>query len=160
MRSNRRYRTNPSDSRRYYDWLDRAAEDLMASERLLSDDMGLNPSAFHCQQAIEKALKAYILLRTGRLLDGHNLTFLCRQAAKEDKSFRQWLDESADLNRWYIESRYPSDLPFQITDKQARRAVAMAQEMYLFICGQVDEELDRRERIQQPKKSERGESEY
>ncbi len=80
-------RHNTTDSRRYYDWLDRAAEDMMATEKLADDEFCYNACAFHCQQTIEKALKAYILLKTDRLLDGHNLTWLCKQAARYDDHF-------------------------------------------------------------------------
>ncbi len=74
----------------------------------MTDDRCYNLSAFHCQQAIEKALKSYILLKSGLLVDGHNLTWLCKQAMRYDPKFSDWLDESAALNRCYIETRYPA----------------------------------------------------
>lgn len=115
-----RPRHNSSDSRHYFLWLNRSGEDLIAAQILSEDDRCYNLAAFHCQQAIEKALKGYILYKTENLVDGHNLMWLCRQAKKLSKGFQQWFDESADLNQCYIETRYPSDTEGDMTYKQVR----------------------------------------
>ncbi len=138
----RRRGARNSDSRRFYDWVYQACEDILAAKLLMQDDRCYKSSAFHCQQAIEKALKGYILLNTGALVDGHNLSWLCKQAMKYDSTFREWLDESAVLNKCYIETRYPTDLPFEFSEEQIRRAYQMAFDMFEFICRQVDEELE------------------
>ena len=113
-----RSRKGARDSMYYYKWLDKALCDLQAARILLT--WGGDPSnvAFHCQQAIEKALKGYLLFRTGRHYDGHNLTYLCRQAVMADERFTEWLDESAALNNLYIETRYPTDLPLELDESR------------------------------------------
>lgn len=130
------------DSRRYYDWLDRAGEDLQCAWLLLKDDNCYNGAAFHCQQAIEKALKAYILSKTDILVDGHNLSWLCKRAIKYDKNFSAWLDESASLNKCYIETRYPADIPLELQYDRVMGYYRMAKEMYRFICEEMDLLLD------------------
>ncbi|MGN0664334.1 MAG: HEPN domain-containing protein [Negativibacillus sp.] len=137
------------DSRKYFDWLDHSSADLIAASILKEDDRCYDLAAFHCQQSIEKALKAYILLRSGRLVDGHNLTWLCRQAKKYHKGFQQWFEESADLNQCYIETRYPADVDREITYKMVQDFYIMARDMYRFIFEQVDQELDRREHAEE-----------
>lgn len=137
-----RRRVNPSDSKFYFEWLKSAQQDIHVASVLVNDAHGRNACAFHCQQAIEKALKAYMLLSSGRLLDGHNLTWLCRQAMKYDDEFEQWFDESASLNRYYIETRYPADIPLQLSHDDIKRVYKMAKNMYDFIGQQVDEEED------------------
>ncbi len=67
---NRSRMHNGNDSRRYYDWLEHSSQDLIAAKILSEDDRCYRLSAFHCQQAIEKALKAYILLKSDVLVDG------------------------------------------------------------------------------------------
>ncbi len=136
--SRRRNRT--LDSRRYLDWLNKAGEDMRAAELLIEHCDCYNMCAFHCQQTIEKALKSFLLVASDRLVDGHNLTWLCRQALRYDRAFAQWLDESATLNRYYIETRYPTDVPFTITRDRIRFICKTAREMYDFICLQVEEE--------------------
>jgi HEPN domain-containing protein len=130
------------DSRRYYDWLDRAGDDLLCAGFLLQDDNCYNGAAFHCQQSIEKALKAYILRKSNELVDGHNLTWLCKRAMRHDKSFSAWLGESASLNKCYIETRYPADLLLDLDYGQVSRYYKMAKEMYLFICRELDALLE------------------
>jgi HEPN domain-containing protein len=131
------------DSRRYYDWLDRAGEDILAAGWLKEHDSCYNAAAFHCQQVIEKALKAYILLKSDILADGHNLPWLCKRAMRYDSRFAEWLDESASLNKCYIETRYPADLAPGLDYSRVRNYYQMARAMYLFICAEVDATVDR-----------------
>jgi HEPN domain-containing protein len=126
-----------SDSKDYDDWMDCCEEDMLAARLLAHHDGCYNAAAFHCQQTIEKALKAYILLKTNVLVDGHNLTWLCKQAMKHNQAFNQWLDESASLNRCYIETRYPADIPLDLTRQQISRYYDMAYEMFAFIRKEV-----------------------
>lgn len=136
-----RRRGNPHDSKRYFDWLERAESDLSSALILKNNDGDNCNAAFHCQQCIEKALKGYILYRTGRHTDGHNLTFLCRSACRIDSKFDEWLDESASLNRYYIETRYPTDIGFDITDSELERVYKMAFDMYSFIFGVISKDV-------------------
>jgi HEPN domain-containing protein len=131
-----------SDSKHYYDWLDHASEDIVTAKYLIGNDDCFNSAAFHCQQTIEKALKAYILLKSGELVDGHNLTWLCKRAMRHDMDFDEWLDECASLNRCYIETRYPADIPVDLTEETVTRYYTMAWDMYNFICDEVDEAED------------------
>ena len=118
------------DSLRYKDWYEKAAHDLRGAQILMEYDGGNDLVAFHCQQAIEKALKGYLLFKMGRHFDGHNLTFLCRQAAIADERFSRYLGESAALNNYYIETRYPTDLPFEITEAQIHNILIMAEDLF------------------------------
>lgn len=128
-----RRRKGSKDSLFYYKWLDKALSDLQCARILLTWDGDPMMVAFHCQQAIEKALKGYLLFRTGRHFDGHNLTFLCRQASNTDERFADYLGDSTMLNNYYIETRYPTDLPFVITETQVHRILNMAEEMFAMI---------------------------
>ena len=63
------------DSLRYKDWFEKAAHDLRGAEILIEHDGGNDLVAFHCQQAMERMLKGWLLKTTGELLDGHSLVF-------------------------------------------------------------------------------------
>ena len=125
-----RARKGGRDSLYYYKWLDKALLDLQAARILMTWNGDTCNIAFHCQQAIEKALKGYLLFKTGRHFDGHNLTYLCRQAVQQDEMFTEWLDESAALNNLYIETRYPTALTVAIDELACRQDFAMAENMY------------------------------
>ena len=131
-----------TDSKHYYDWLDRADEDILSAGLLCVDEDCYNAAAFHCQQAIEKALKAYILLKSNVLVDGHNLSWLCKRAMRYDRGFSRYLDDCSSLNRCYIETRYPADIPLELNEEQVTRYCAIANEMYAFICDEVDRLLE------------------
>jgi len=135
-----RRKSGGSDSRRYYDWLDKAQSDIRGAQILHTYGGDNDLIAFHCQQAIEKALKGYLLFRLGRHFDGHSLIFLCRQACKLDDSFREYLDESTILNDYYIETRYPTDIPTEVTDEQIRILLDMANRMFRMIKIEIYEE--------------------
>ena len=125
------------DSRLFYDWLEIAATDLLAARVLIEADVCLELAGFHCQQCMEKAFKAYIIHTTGILVDGHNLTWLCRQAIKQDGTFRRFLEATAGLNRLYIEARYPSDEAFTLPPDRAQKVYDIARELYDCVCAYI-----------------------
>jgi HEPN domain-containing protein len=132
-----RYNETSHDSKKYLDWLDKAKDDLRAAELLLSSDETLDMAAFHCQQCIEKAIKGYLLYVTHFNVDGHNLTYLCRQAIRYNSHFTLWLENSAVLNRYYIETRYPADIPLKIEKSYIQDVYTIALSMYNFICSEL-----------------------
>ncbi|MDO5560412.1 MAG: HEPN domain-containing protein [Oscillospiraceae bacterium] len=131
----RGYRDN--DSRRYFDWLFHANLDYLAAKNLLQDTRCFNSVAFHCQQCIEKALKGYLLFKKHRLYDGHNLTWLCKQASQCDEHFEQWVSKSSTLNRFYIETRYPADIPLDIETDTINSLLESTTQMLEFITEQI-----------------------
>ncbi|MBQ8786443.1 MAG: HEPN domain-containing protein [Oscillospiraceae bacterium] len=126
-----------SDSKRYYDWLFHAYQDLLAARMLITDRRLFNPTVFHCQQAIEKSLKAFLLYKHRKLFDGHNLTWLCKQAALTDQSFTKWIGKSTLLNRFYIETRYPADIPEEIDRQLVEEILEATEDMMDFICDNI-----------------------
>ncbi len=126
-----------SDSKRYYDWLFHAYQDLLAARMLIEDRRLFNPTVFHCQQAIEKSLKAFLLYKHRKLFDGHNLTWLCKQAALTDQSFTKWIGKSTLLNRFYIETRYPADIPEEIDRQLVEEILEATEDMMKFICDNI-----------------------
>ncbi|MEG0229073.1 MAG: HEPN domain-containing protein [Oscillospiraceae bacterium] len=136
MRRNRK-----SDSHIFYQWLDSSYEDILAAKLLKEYKDCYKLALFHCHQCIEKALKSYILFKTKALTDGHNLTFLCKKAINLDPAFDQWIDESISLNKCYIETRYPSDIPSEVTEKEVNIAFTMADNMFTFVCKELEAEF-------------------
>lgn len=129
--------SHSGDSKRYYDWLFHAYQDLLAARMLIEDRRLFNPTVFHCQQAIEKSLKAFLLYKHRKLFDGHNLTWLCKQAALTDQSFTKWIGKSTLLNRFYIETRYPADIPEEIDRQLVEEILSATEDMMEFICDNI-----------------------
>jgi HEPN domain-containing protein len=90
-------------------WIFFADKDIKAAENLIDDAELTGQVAFHCQQAIEKYLKAFLAKRNISFQKTHDLLKLHLQA-KEIKDFG--IDEELlkDIKSLYIESRYPTDI--------------------------------------------------
>lgn len=129
-----------SDSKKYFDWLEASAVDLLAARILLEKKQCFEISAFLCQQCIEKSLKAYLLFETGRLFDGHNITWLCRQAGKQDRAFNVWISKLATMSRLYIETRYPSDVELGLNSERVGEVYEVAHEIYDLVCLKIYDE--------------------
>ena len=72
------------------DWLARAHQDLRAAVILAAaEDAPLDVAIYHCQQAGEKAAKAYLQWRDEPFAKTHNLRALVIQAASLDKDLRR-----------------------------------------------------------------------
>ena len=129
-----------NDSRRFHTWLDNAQEDLIAAQMLITNPRCYKLVAFHCQQALEKVFKAYVLLRSKKLLDGHNLLWLCKQAINLDKSFVDYIDECALINHYYIEARYPVDFLCEISERKIKEIMTATKEVFYMICEKIYQE--------------------
>lgn len=125
------------DSRIYTDWLIYAESDLAAASMLRHNKKTLLLSAFHSHQAIEKALKAYMLNQKGYAPDGHNIIYLCKTAARDNAGFTDKLDECIELNNYYIQTRYPPDFPLDIDKAKAKKLARFAKEIYVFTLNEL-----------------------
>ena len=71
-------------------WILKADHDFVSAERLLDGDPPLRDTAvYHCQQAAEKILKAYLTLRDAPFQKVHTLSVLIDQCEKLDQSFQK-----------------------------------------------------------------------
>ena len=114
-----------------------AENDLRAANLLKRNKHTLLLSAFHSHQAIEKALKAFMLAQKGYAPDGHNIIFLCKTAAKVNSGFNDWIDECIALNNYYIQTRYPPDFPLTIDKTSANNLAVMATDLYKFTLNEL-----------------------
>lgn len=94
---------------------------------------------------MEKTLKAYLIAVTGRLVDGHNLTWLLRQAIKARAEFRIYMDDAAEMNRLYIEARYPSDRELILSAEDAEAMRRTAETVYTAVCDEIYDSPDAEE---------------
>ena len=126
-----------ADSRIYKDWLAKAHIDLDSARILYAHGGDYATVAFHCQQAIEKGLKGFILKAAKQLKDGHSLIYLCRKASAYNDDFEPYFKDCAYVNQFYIESRYPADVPEALTKQDAEQCLSIA-ERVLALCEQED----------------------
>lgn len=125
------------DSLRYNEWLEKAGRDLKSAKVLKQNDCGNDVVAFHCQQAIEKSLKGYLLKFAEQLVEGHSLIYLCKVASNNNIEFKKRLKDCAFVNQYYIETRYPADIPLEVSDDEANECISIAEEIYRMVSESI-----------------------
>ena len=102
------------------------AEDIPVPEHpTLGDPEYANAVAFHCQQAVEKYLKAFLTSQAIEFPKTHDLGQLLDLAQTADERLANSLDDVIALTPYGVELRYPGDRP-DATLEQARQAVQLA----------------------------------
>ncbi len=104
-------------------WINRADNDLKTVEILLkADEVLYDAICFHCQQSVEKYLKAYIVAYDLDFEKIHDLPVLLKTCVQQDPNLREILEECKFLNRYYIEARYPVHWPTSYDKVEAQKA--------------------------------------
>ena len=122
-------------------WLRQAEQDLMDAS-YNKDGERFNISCFLCQQASEKAIKAFLYLKGAEDVWGHSLIDLCQDAKIFDMFFDTIKSEARQLDKYYELTRYPEFLPggicseaFDVNDADR------AYELSGFVVGFVKERI-------------------
>ena len=124
-------------------WIAKAEVDYRAAERLLRDSEPIREAiAFHCQQVVEKYVKAFLVRHQLEFPKTHNLGQLLDLVAQVAAELAASLEPAEALTPYGVEIRYPGDFPdvlpgqevaiFELTSR-AREAV-MAQ-LSSFLSG-------------------------
>src|SRR4030042_4052825 len=91
-------------------WLSQAEADLKVAEWNFQGKFWWEV-CFKCQQAAEKALKAYLYLKGKRAILSHSLLELRKSCTKYDVDFKKFEPVFRQLDKYYIITRYPNGLP-------------------------------------------------
>ncbi len=115
---------NVQEARR---WFEQSRHDARAAE-MNSREGFPEIACFLCQQAAEKALKAFLYYQGERPVVGHSTFLLAKRCQDYEQGFSPILDVCRTLDRYYIPTRYPNGLPGGIphevfTAQDARRAL-------------------------------------
>jgi len=125
------------DSMLIAEWLDKAIRDFKSAKILLEHDCGNDYVAFHCQQTIEKALKAMILYLYATLETGHSLLYLCKKVIEKHKEFSKYIDGCMFVSQYYIETRYPNENAIVVTDDEAKKCINIAEDVLNVVIENV-----------------------
>lgn len=111
------------------EWLRKADDDLTVAERLLSDEAAFqNAVTFHCQQAAEEYIKAFLVWHEIDFPKTHDLEELLDLAETSNRDFATSLRDVIVLTPYGVELRYPGDRP-DATPDEAREAVDLARKV-------------------------------
>jgi HEPN domain-containing protein len=125
------------DSKRYKEWFAIAEKDLKSARILFEHDADYGIVCFHCQQAIEKYLKGYLIFKTGELIEGHSLVKLCKKASQFNETFKSLVKDCALVNAFYIETRYPAEDPLVVSKEEVEDCFRIVNE----IVSKINKEI-------------------
>lgn len=121
-------------------WLADAQDEVEMAAILLDHRKGRGVCV-HCQQGVEKGLKALLLERGRRPARTHDLVELLNQVMADGWAIELPMDDAVFLNSVY-RGRYPSEeglLPLgEPTEADARRALVAAQTLMRQICDALE----------------------
>ena len=118
-------------------WMDRASRDILAADRSLHGVPRLSEmTAYHAQQAVEKALKAFITRHQQDFPRSHDLLTLVNRCVAIQPAFEKFRGMARDLNPYVSEFRYP-DGPIAPPDADAELALELARELVKFVYDEL-----------------------
>jgi HEPN domain-containing protein len=105
-------------------WLAKANEDLLVVKKLTEYEIIATSSVcFHCQQAVEKYLIAFLIANGMDIKKTHNIEFLLSECADFDSDFANI--DPKELSDFGVEIRYPGDMYIPNQDETLEyRAIA------------------------------------
>jgi len=118
-------------------WLKLVEDDIKSAKGLLKIEI-FSTATYHCQQAAEKALKAYLAFEKHRIIKTHDLMKLILLCSNFDKTFDQLYDDAAHLNPFATKFRYPTE--FDIPNlEDTRIAIKHAQKIVDHVLKKIAE---------------------
>jgi HEPN domain-containing protein len=117
-------------------WLQKARHDWSAVTKILTPDCDeTDVAAFHCQQAVEKALKAYLVSRRIEFEKVHDLGLLLDHCASVDNDFEALRDAVEPLTLYAVTFRYPG--PAEPTRDEVERGLLVVEQVWAFVTARV-----------------------
>jgi HEPN domain-containing protein len=121
-------------------WLTKARHDLdtakLVSVSLPDYD---DTIAFHCQQAIEKILKAYLIFLEIEFKQVHDLGYLLNLIITKDESLETYYTKVDEISRYAVQIRYPDEI-IRLSKQQIQDAIHLADQLYILIENKVKPE--------------------
>lgn len=122
-------------------WITRAAADLRAARHGMRADPPLfDDIAFHCQQAVEKCLKALLAWNDVAFRKTHSLEELGEACLSIDDTLRPLIDRAVPLSEYAWKFRYPGE-PEGPTRDDVEAALAVAHAVWDAVTRRVPQDL-------------------
>jgi HEPN domain-containing protein len=126
-------------------WLLKAGHDLRSARRLFTDDPPLlDTAAYHCQQAAEKALKAFLVLHDIQFSKIHLLPPLVEQCIEVDPAFADLREPAEALTPFATVFRYPGDV-LEPEPSDVMEGLAFAEKVVEFVLARMPDEAKENE---------------
>jgi HEPN domain-containing protein len=122
-------------------WLVKAEHDLASAQVLAKNQVPLLDTAiYHCQQAAEKAVKAFLAFCDEEVERIHDVEALVRRSASYEPRFGALLEAGRHLTPYARVFRYPGELE-EPTGPQFAQAFSAAQGIWHFVLSVLPDEV-------------------
>lgn len=119
-------------------WLKKTEEDLTMAERALQAPEIIGDAVFHCQQSVEKALKAFLAWNDREFSRTHDLLRLVESCRSIDQSFDELRLTAETLTPFSSATRYP-DFSAPPSVEEARSMLVEARRAVEFVRQRLPE---------------------
>ncbi len=122
------------------EWLQKAKNDLLSAQILMKHDPPvLDTASFHCQQAVEKALKAFLVWKGVSFDKVHSLAYFLDLCEFQEPEFSAFRERAEALAPYAIEIRYPGAV-VEISQGEAEEALSTAEVLWEFFINLLPRE--------------------
>ncbi|MBI5892967.1 MAG: HEPN domain-containing protein [Deltaproteobacteria bacterium] len=118
-------------------WIGIAERDLLTAKQGLEAKTVITDTVcFHCQQAVEKYLKAFLVKHQVEFMKTHSIMTVLNLCSTVDKSFSEELSEVDYLTDYAVEIRYPDEW-YEPTIEEAMQAFQMVLKVKGFVVDKL-----------------------
>ena len=122
------------------EWLQNAKDDLFSAQILIENEPTVPETAcFHCQQAVENLLKAFLVWKAVYFEKVHSLPYLLDLCEVQESGFASLREKVEALAPYAVEIRYPGKV-IEVSSKEAREALATAESVWDFVLSFLPDE--------------------
>jgi HEPN domain-containing protein len=101
----------------------------------------LDTVTFHCQQAVEKYLKAYLIFLSIPFRFSHDLVYLLELILQKDMGLEGSYEVISELQGYAIEIRYPDETIFLSAEK-VEKAIGTTKTIRSMVLGKMNITID------------------
>lgn len=113
-------------------WIEKADHDLGSAKIIyLHLPDYFDTIAFHCQQAVEKYVKAVLVFYKVDFLRSHDLVYLLELLSRIIEIDENKYKKAFTLNNYAVQIRYPNDI-VKLSKEELETAIQIAEEFQLF----------------------------
>lgn len=117
-------------------WLSYAHKDLSAAI-ILKNEHNIGCALYHIEQAVEKALKAYLINSGTSFALTHDLVPLLNSCCKNDACFEQFTADIKEINPYSTKSRYPNKSYIEPSIDVVNTLITKANTILTFISAKI-----------------------
>jgi HEPN domain-containing protein len=118
-------------------WIKKADHDLGSAKLIyLHIPDYFDTIAFHCQQAVEKYIKAALTYKDIEFLRSHDLPYLLEILSRKVEIKSETFDKAILLNGFSVEIRYPDQI-IHLTEDELKTAISIADDFKQFAISVI-----------------------